>query len=470
MGIIARIRGWLNMRFKSKSKEEFRVESIVSKEMDRMIRTCASIYQGNPYWIDSDEHIKTINFAKAVCSETARLATLGISIKFEGSARANWLQGQIDKEYFNIRKWEEYACAFGTVILKPNGKSIDLFLPDKYIVTDQADGEITGVVFVDQDVDAEKEKYYTRLEYHRFLDDGVYAISNRCYIGETENDMNKRISIDKTPWAGLLEDVAIENVDRPLYGVLQTPHANNIDIDSPLSLPIFADAVEEFKDLDIAYSRNAKEILDSKRTLLLDSDRMIPTGRKIDDIVRDSKATLEAMGLPDMVKNVYGDGTNTFYQEINPTLNTDVRLSGINALLSQIGYKCGFSNGYFVFNESTGIQTATGVEAEQQRTIQFIKDVRDKLENCMNGVIAALNVFADLYELAPLGEYEVAYDFGDITYNREEDRARWYSYANSGKIPFWYYLVKFEGMTEEEAKAMVEEAQPKEPMLFGGVK
>ena len=171
--------------------------------------------------------------------------------------------------------------------------------------------------------------------------------------------------------------------------------------------------------------------------------------------------------MPDMVKNVFGDGVNTFYQEINPTLQTETRIMGINALLSQIGYKCGFSNGYFVFNESTGIQTATGVEAEQQRTIQFIKDVRDKLEVCLDGVLYALNVFADLYKLAPYGPYEVVYDFGDITYNREEDRARWYGYASQNRIPFWYYLVKFEGMTEEEAKAMVEEAQPKQPTLFG---
>ena len=30
------------------------------------------------------------------------------------------------------------------------------------------------------------------------------------------------------------------------------------------------------------------------------------------------------------------------------------------------------------------------------------------------------------------------------------------------------YYVKFEGMSEEEAKKMVEEAQPEEPELFGG--
>ena len=108
---------------------------------------------------------------------------------------------------------------------------------------------------------------------------------------------------------------------------------------------------------------------------------------------------------------------------------TDTRLSGLNAILSQIGYKIGYSNGYFVFNESTGIQTATEVEAEQQRTIQFIKDVRDKLESCVDGLIYALNVFADLYSLAPVGAYDVVYDFGDITYNRDEDRQRWWGYV-----------------------------------------
>jgi A118 family predicted phage portal protein len=167
-----------------------------------------------------------------------------------------------------------------------------------------------------------------------------------------------------------------------------------------------------------------------------------------------------------MVKNIRGDGKEMFYQEINPELNTDTRLTGINALLGQIGYKVGFSNGHFVFNETAGIQTATQVEADQQRTIQFVKDVRDKLESCLTGLIYALNVFADLYGYAPRGAYEVVYDFGDITYNRDEDRIRWWGYVQAGKVPAWKFFVKFEGMTEQDAKDMVEEALLKAPSLF----
>lgn len=452
------------MLFRSKAKEEFNIEPIISQSMEEMIRKCFEIYQGKPYWLDDADHIKTINFAKAVCSETARLTMLATKITIDGSARAEWLQGQIDNVYFKLRDWVEYGCAYGTVILKPNGKGIDLVVPGNFIVTDIENGEISGVVFVNQETVG--KKYYTRLEYHRFIND-VYAITNRCYVGDSANDTSKRIDIAKTPWSDLLEESFIQNVDGPLYGVLKMPHANNVDVDSPMGLPIFSDAIEELKDLDIAYSRNSKEILDSKRTVLLDSDRLLPSGGKVANTGLYFKNQRESMGLPDYIKNVYGNGTEDFYQEINPQLNTDTRLSGLNALLSQIGYKIGYSNGYFVFNESTGIQTATGVEAEQQRTIQFIKDVRDKVEGCLDRVIYALNVFADLYDLAPVGVYEAVYSFGDITYNLEEDKATWWKYVISNKVPAWMYFVKFEGMSEEDAKAMVAEATPKEPSLFG---
>lgn len=202
------------------------------------------------------------------------------------------------------------------------------------------------------------------------------------------------------------------------------------------------------------------EVEDSQRIVLLDSDTMLESGKKISES--------QNVKLPKYVKNIRGSGVEIFYQEINPTLNTDTRLTGINALLSQIGYKVGFSNGYFVFNENSGIQTATGVEADQQRTIQFIKDCRDQLEACMGDLIYAMSKIADLYQLAPVGTYEVVFDFGDITYNRDEDRSRWWGYVQAGKVPAWKFFVKFEGMTEEDAKAMVAEAQPKMPTLFGG--
>lgn len=456
MGILNKLRGWFTMLTKSKAREEFNIEPISSEHMQSWINECINIYRGEPCWLDENDSIDTIGFAKALCSETARLATLGIGIKLDGSARADWLQEQIEKIYFQLRDWIEYGCAYGTVIMKPNGDSIDLYTPDMFEIVHATNGKIDGVIFHNWKQNG--KKWYTRLEYHRFEGD-LYMITNKCYLGDRPDDLQEKIAIEETPWSNLVEEVGIANLERTMFGVLRTPQANNIDMDSPYGLPIFSEAVQELRDLDIAYSRNAKEIKDSKRTVLLDSDRLLPYG---------AVGGLNRTTLPDYIKLVDGDTSteSDIYHEINPTLNTDTRLTGINALLSQIGYKVGFSNGYFVFNESTGIQTATQVEADQQRTIQFIKDVRDKLESCLDGLIYALDVFADLYAMAPAGTYEIAYDFGDITYNREEDRTRWWGYVQAGKVPAWKFFVKFEGMTEEEAKAMTAEAQPKDQGLF----
>lgn len=467
MGIISTIRGWFEMSFTGRAKEEFGIKPITTADTDAFVNWCANIYAGKPDWLDAEDHIKTINFAKAVCVETARLATLAIGIHIDGSARAKWIQSQINKIYYQLSHWVEYGCAYGTIILKPNGGGIDLVTPDKFIITNSDNGMITGVVFCDKQYSELNKKYYVRLEYHRFLGNGRYAISNRCYESETNTgSAGKSVVIDKTPWAGMSEDVEIEGIEKPLYGVLRMPAANNIDISSPLGLPVFSSAIEELRDFDIAYSRFVKEIEDSKRTVLLDSDRLLPTGGKVRNILRNFGRVVREMKLPDYIRTVYGSGNDDIYHEINPSLNTDERLSGINSLLSQIGYKCGFANGHFVFNESTGIQTATGVEAEQQRTIQTIKDVRDKIESCLDDLIYALDKFADLYDLAPVGVYEVVYDFGDITYNRDEDRARWYSYVIANKVPMSYYLQKFEGLTEKEAEALAAKAEPRMPMLF----
>ena len=473
MGIISIIKGWMNMLFGNKAKEVFSVESVTSGVMDKILTECANIYKGKPNWLDDEDDIKTINFAKTICSETARLTTLAISIKIDGSARAKWLQEQTDKEYFNVRQWVEYAGGFGTIVLKPNGNGIDLFIPgDNCIVTEQQDGKITGIVFAYTEQNSKKKNsWFTRLEYHRFVEDGLYAITNRCYEGDKAYSTDKAVGIDRTPWSELLEDVTISTdnggIRGYLFGVMKMPHANNVDINSALSLPLVSEVIEELKDLDIAYSRNATEIVDSRRTVLLDSDALMPSGGKVNNTALGFEQRRKEMKLPKYVKNVFGSGDGSLYHEINPELKTEERLKGINALVSQIGFKIGFSAGYFVFNEKTGMVTATQVESDDRRTIEFIKDVRDKLECCMDDLIYAMNVFADLYDLAPVGTYETTYSFGDVVYSYEQDKQSWYSYALQGKVPFWYYLTKFEGFSEDEAKKLCNEAQKQSPKLFG---
>jgi A118 family predicted phage portal protein len=473
MGIMSAIKEWWSRMFLSEVKDQFKVTGITSGDMQKAIQNWMLIYKGEPDWIDPEEGIKTIKFAKFVCGEIGRLATLAIDVTFDGARKEYMTQFWEKSVHDRIREWTELMCACGTVILKPNGTGVDLVTPDRFEIT-SIDGNhnITGIVF--QDSYREGDEYFTKLEYHRFFTASVrmpdaeeytettyYSISNRAFVSKNAGEIGKPIDLNMTNWAALQPDVHItkrngEQINSMLFGLFRMPSSNDIDLSSPLGLSAFADAIEELKDLDIAYSRNAEEIEESRRMVIVD-DRLIAKPAYKDEKGNTVRPTVK---MPKFFKALAGVGVRDeeVYHEVNPTLNTDTRKSGINQQLSLVGVKCGFSNGYFVIDEKTGMVTATQVESDDRRTIQLIKDVRDAMQNCLDDLFYAQSVFADLYNLAPAGDYEPQYDFGDITYNEEEDRMRNLTLANSGYIPKWQYLVRFEGYSEEEAKTAVEEA------------
>lgn len=69
MGILSAVKRWIGMIFKKQAEKDFRVKDTTSARMMAKVVECANIYRGAPYWRDAENRIKTINFAKAVCSE-----------------------------------------------------------------------------------------------------------------------------------------------------------------------------------------------------------------------------------------------------------------------------------------------------------------------------------------------------------------------------------------------------------------
>lgn len=477
MGIIATVKRWFNMLFKSTAEQEFKIETVDMPEMEALIQKCANIYRGIPYWADPDEGIKSINFAKAICSETARLATLGVNITLDGSARAEYLSQKLDIVYDNLRRWAECACAFGTVFLKPNGDDVDIFTPFDVLITESdGSGNITGIIF--REKYTKGRDYYTRLEYNRF-EDGIYKITTKAYKGTSEDDLGTQVDLAETRWAGIMDEMEIADIDRPLYAVIKTPQTNNIDINSCLGMPMFSDSIEELKDLDTAYSRQVNETFDSQKIILADDRLMQPDGMKLSESTPEGmEGKRKKMGLPRFLRNVFGSDSREFYQEIVPSMNTDARISGINALLSQIGYKNGYSNGYFVFNQKSGYATATQVEAEQSRTLQTIEDIRRQITAGIYDLIYAMNVFADYDNTTPHEDFDetvytdeseskIHIHYGNIYENKAEERARAYNLAQNNYYSKAYYLHMYEDMSKEEAEKLVSEAQPETPTLFG---
>lgn len=434
----------------------FGVDLITSDDMNNALRAWDHISTGKPPWKNFDDEIDTVNMAKHISDYRAKLTTLDIGIAVSGSPRADFLQTLADELLQRLPEKMAEADRLGGVMIKWNGKTWDYILPGDFGITAKdGNGEIVGAIFAAHT--SHGQSHYTRLEYHRFegADENgpVYAITNKAFknrIDSGKSILGSPVSLDSVPaWAGMQEEVRITNLKKPLFAYYRVPGANTIDPASPLGLSVFANAITELKAIDIAISRKNTEIEDSKHITFVGQTVI-------------QNATNRGLTLPRFVKGLgmgINDGDTTAVHEHVPTIQTDARIKDINFNLSLAGVKCGFSEGVFVMDGQTGMITATQVESDDRDTIQTIKDDRDALKNALEQAIAGADAMATLYGLSPLGEYEINFNFGDVTYSYEEDKASWRLYAAQGWIPKWLYFVKFEGMSETEAKAITQEAE-----------
>lgn len=449
-------------------KEVFDISVPDAGKMDGYIQTWYNITGGNPPWADADDDIKSINFAQFIDDVTSGLVTLDIGISLPRSPRGQYLQRTVNYALQKLDNKISDALGNAGVMFKPNGENVDYFTPGWFLPTSwDSNGNINGCMFIQREVIG--NKYYTKYEYHRFerTDEGrIYVISNRAYMGNSENDKGKPVELNVVPsWAGLQPDTYLLNVDRPLFAYYGNPKPNIIDRSSPLSTPIWLNCIEELRDLDIAWSRKSAEIEDSKHVTYLPETAIRYAEGKGEIVPRFVKGLQSSNPQSDTI------------HEHNATLLTTERIADINATLAMISTKLGYDQGFFVLNERTGRITATQVEADDQSTIRTIKNLRDPLRDSMLQLIYAINVFADLYTNLPVEAWTANYDtiaaelgdafnFGDITYSYEEDKASWWKYRLQGDIPPWMFYAKFEGMSEDEAKKMNAQAQTM-PVLFG---
>lgn len=447
--------------------KEFGVELITSDDMNNALRKWDNISTGKPPWKNTADEIDTINMAKHIADTRAKLTTLDIGIAISGSTRADFLQKLADDLLKRLPDKIAEADRLGGIMIKWNGETWDYVLPGNFGIAAKDDnGEIVGAIFASHT--SQGKEHYTRLEYHRFEgrdENGpLYVVTNKAYKNQIEGNksiLGAPVQLQSVAaWAHMQDKVVISKLEKPLFAYYRVPGANTVDSSSPLGLSVFANAITELKAIDIAVSRKNAEIEDSKHITFVGQTVI-------------QNATNKGLELPRFVKGLglgINDGETTAIHEHVPTILTDARIKDINFNLSMAGVKCGFSEGVFVMDGQTGMITATQVESDDRDTIQTIKADRDALRDALEQAFYGADALTTLYDLAPLGEYEINFNFGDITYSYEEDKAAWRSYAMQGWIPKWLYFVKFEGMSEEDAKALTAEADKAnmETGLFGG--
>ena len=484
------------MLFKTDAEKAFGVETYLSPEMDAVIKLWGKLESGKPPWVS--KKVQSICFSNTIAEEMAKLITQNIDIKVQmGKNRTDGImpdqmQRILDKYFLQNSRDHIYSMvAFGGVMAKWDGQGIEFLRPDMFLVTEyDSSKEIQAAIFFS--FYQSRKKFYTKAEWHRFeteSSDGemarIYHISTKAFQSENQNDMGREVPLSETKWKDIEPEFWADGLEKPLFCYIKSPCANNIDHNSPMGVSCFSNCTVELEALDIAMSALKTETQNSVPMMIVDQSVIM-------------YANQNGIELPEWVANIGNldtdNGSGSPVEQWQPTMQVTSRKEGINFYLSVIGFKCGFDPGYFVFDgQNIQMATATQVESTERRTVNTIlsyRSVLDRPNSNGDGRVGAIHDIAyiinagliingksDDGSIIPFienGNYELFCDFADLTENKEEEKLFDYQLAQNQYMAKWRFLVRHLGVTEEEAKQMVQEAveernanEPEESRLFG---
>ena len=443
---------WSKMISPNNVKSALRVDTVITPLMADALQKWSLMYINQSPWLSTD--VKSLNLPAAIAAEISRAVTIEMEVSISGSPRADFLAEQMVPVLNSLRTYTEYSAAKGGLMFKPYIKGeyvcVDYVQADMfYPVAFDSNGNMTSCVFADQKVIG--ARYYTRLEYHAMTDEG-YRITNTAFESASRDTLGSQRSLGViSDWAELEPEAVIYNIDKPLFAYFKMPFVNNIDPTSPLGVSVYARAVTLIEQADKQWSDFLWEFESGRRALYTD-----PLAFGKDASGKPLLPDKRLYRLLDLQSKVDGRG---LFEDWTPTLREVNMLNGLDAILKKIEFNCGLAQGT-ISDPSTVTLTATEIKMSKQRSYSTIVDTQKSLEDALEQLIYAMDVYVTLYNLAPVGEYETAYDFDDsIVVDTETQFNQDQIAVTSGVMPKWVFLVRNYGLTEEIARQWVSETQ-----------
>lgn len=431
------------------AEREFGVSPAVSQKMEKNISLWYSMFVNDPPWQNCD--VVSTGLPAAICREVARPVLVEFTANITGSKRADYLQECFDQAQEGFRNALELGLALGGVAFKPyiygERLLVDVtgaaaFQPTKF---DPA-GRCIGGVFRDKPAKV-NGKYYIRLESHE-LDGTTYTIRNKAYYSDASGTVGGDAPLDAVPeWADIQPEITIQGMEGPLFAYFKPPVSNSVDANSPCGMSIYGDnaTVQLIKQADEQWERLRWEFKSSERKVLMDG----------------TSSTADMFN-----KRLFEVGpfspSGEFFQHIEPEVRDEALYRGFQNILRRIEFNVGLSYGD-ISDPQTIEKTATEIRSGKQRKYVLISSIQTALAHTFDSLLYALDTYATLYNLAPVGEYEANYDWGDSVLDDEETKekkfARDMQLLSAGILNDYEIRMEYKGEDEETAKAALPKVQ-----------
>jgi A118 family predicted phage portal protein len=190
------------------------------------------------------------------------------------------------------------------------------------------------------------------------------------------------------------------------------PEANTIDTHSPLGVSGFDKVKGLIQEADRQYSRLLWEFEGGELAI---------------DIDRNALSWITDPNNPDEGHSVMSKLQNRLYRKVDlneentyevfsPALRDQSIINGLNCILMRIEDGAGISRGTLsdVVSEA---KTATELRMLRVRSYETNAHIQKATEKMLKDVIYVMNVYCDLYDVTPDGEYEVSFEWDDSIIN-----------------------------------------------------
>ncbi len=451
------------------------IKTPLAPEMVRALSLWCELYHDRAPWKEPGK-VKSLNLPAMAASEIARQVVLEMKATVDGGTedaegkpvtneRSDYLKGEFEGLLAVLRLKLEVGCAAGGMIVKPcpdpvTGRIYFDFCPDwsLYPLAFDGAGNLSDVII--PDVFRDGDAIYTRLERHKLEGDNV-IITQRAFKSTREDSLGTEVPLTSVErWAALQPEVTVTGAGGMLFGWYKVASANTVDADCALGASVFAKAVDVAKEIDLQYSRLLWEFEGGE--LAVDVD---PTALY-------EKSDGKGKTLPKLNERLFravDTGAESTYEVFAPTLRDASLVNGLNQLLIRFEDLCGLSRGTFS-DANVDARTATELKIVKQRSYATVADNQKALEKCLRDVLRAMDVYATLYNLAPVGEWAASFEWDDsILTDVDAQLQQRLLLVNSGimskaELRQWY-LGETEAQAEAAVAAINAEKQLAEPLL-----
>lgn len=391
----------------------------------------------------------SMQMAKKVCEDWANLVlNEKVEITSPDEKFNEMLQEVLQQNdfFFRANQLVELTMALGTGAFVEYQDShgdviIDYIREEMIYPLSWDNGSITECAFVSLRMVDGKKAYYINI--HELENNG-YKVTNKL-ADEDGKDLT------------LPEDVAEEVLTgsfTPRFQIITPNIVNNVDLDSPFGISVFANAIDKLKKVDLIFDSGDNEFsLGRKRIILPITMAQIAIGEGT------GKPVFDANDVAFYGLDVTGKETDANKPiDLTGELRIEAHSKGMQDALNYLSDGCGLGTDRYEYTRAGGVKTATEVISEKSALYQNLRKHELIIEQAIKNLAAAIG------DMVGKSDIEVSVNFDDsIIQDEDAIRNRALLEFNAGLIDEVEYFVITTGISKEEAVKKVQEIADRKP-------